>query len=157
MYNVGEGVYFLVVACAVLTLPLSFAHPSFRRISEGVLCIGLLLVLLNPLTELIRGIGNGEFTLPEIGDFSDEEYTRVVKEAYERGVEEDICAEFSVSKDDVTVSVIGLSTADLSFDELRIVLSGRAVTVDRERVRKHLAGGLCKDGKEVMILVEYSI
>ena len=155
MYNVGEGVYFFIIACTVLTLPLSFAHPSFRRISEGVLCIGLLLVLLTPLTELIRDIG--EFTLPEIGGFSDEEYTRVVKEAYERGVEEDICAEFSISKDDVTVSVIGLSTADLSFDELRIVLSGRAVAVDRERVRKHLAGGLCGDGKEVMILVEYSI
>ena len=157
MVEFGEVVYYVLLACCFCTIPLSFLHQSMRKHCEAAVGILLMLALLTPIADALIDLGKGEILPPRGEEYSDEEYTRGVKNAFEKGIEDAVIAEFGLNSKDVTVSVVGLRVPELTVDEVRVVLSGGGLLADREEIRKMIEEGISFTNAEGRCAVEYCI
>ena len=77
----------------------------------------------------------------DISDY-DESYIEVAREAYERGVRDMICSEFSLGQGDVRVVSYGFDFATVSASRITVYLSGGAAISDNKKIKKYI----CESG-----------
>ena len=79
---------------------------------------------------------------PEL-DFSDGEYELVAKAAFEDGIRDAVCQKFSLKEDSVRVSAHGFDFEKMSAEVISVVLSGRAIFADIEKIEKYVTALGC--------------
>lgn len=108
----------------------------------GVRFAFAVLVIYTVLTPAL----NGDFNIgkPDIKDFEidvsdySEDYKKVCREAFTKGVHTLICSEFSLDGEDVRITVDGFDIERMRAERITVFLSGRAALADNKRIEKYI-------------------
>lgn len=142
----GEYLSFVIGAAAVVALGGLLAHGGVtEKSTRAALGVILLATVATPLVGGIRELG--ELTLDGVlGDYSveiDEEDSacyETAEEAFCEGIRSEVCAEFSLEADEVTVLVFGFELTEMRAEKIKIILSGRAACADSRSIAAHVRG-----------------
>ena len=132
---------YLVLALSVGLLTSVFSllsHTAYKAETNMALGILSLALLILPVFGLVgSGISFPEFdSVPAAigGDFGE-----ALLEPFSQGIERYIAEEFSVSREDVTVSVYGLLPEKMRAERITVTLRGSGVLIDTAALRRIVA------------------
>ena len=111
----------------------------FASVTRWLLSLILLAALVRPLIGVVEQLGTVEIPLPELGDAST--FDESMGEAYASGIARALCAQFSLSEDEVRVVVDGYVPEAPEEAYVEVFLTGRAALGDRLRMERYLKEG----------------
>ena len=104
---------------------------SYVRTASSLIVVCM---MITPVLSLIEEGGwllEGSHSLEEYTPSIDEsEFSKSAKEAFEKGVKEFVCEEFSLSDSDVTVSAFDFDCVSMRAEKIKIILRGSAAYAD---------------------------
>lgn len=136
VYGYAAGI---VAVCAVVSLA---AFVSYRGECDGAAKGALALIMLSavalPLSSLSVDISFSDISIDELLPSGEAEYESVGKEALETGLRRLIAGRFSLSEEDITVTVDGYDFSAMRAERIRVLLSGRAAAADIVAIRNYV-------------------
>lgn len=103
------------------------------------LAVLLVYTVITPITRLISGeSGAPSFDYEFDPDGYDADYIDVARDAFCLGIENAVCAEFSLESGDVRTSVVGFDFETMSAERIRVTLSGAAVFADYKGIENYV-------------------
>ena len=111
----------------------------FSSVTRLLLSLILLSSLARPLVGVVERLGRIEISLPEIGDASS--FDESMAEGYASGIARALCAQFSLSEDEVRVAVEGYEPEAPEQARIEVFLVGRAALGDRLGMERYLKEG----------------
>lgn len=130
-------------------IAVNLAHVRQARVIRLALGIILLSAIMLPIVDIIdeNGVKIDEIKLPS---FNDEDVNdETVKGAFEDGIRDYICSEYSLLQTEVRVTCDGFDLSTLSAEKIYVTLSGSGMYVDYRRLEGVIAeeftrGGACE-------------
>ena len=96
-------------------------------------------VVLLPLLNTVISFNGAIPSIPPYTE-GDGEYCEVISEAFANGVKRAVCEKFSLSEDEVEVSIIELDMQSMRAEKIKVTLTGIAITSDRRAIEKFIEG-----------------
>ncbi len=142
----GEYLFTLVSVSLVIGAA-SFLISHEERASRFAVGALLLYAVLFPIVKAAGNIDFGSVMSPPVLDTEGGEYELVAKRALEDGIRDAVCEKFSISGDDVRVTAHGFDFEKMKAQSISLVLSGRAIFKDIEKIEKFVSSlecGICE-------------
>lgn len=98
----------------------------------------LLLALLKPVVSTVSDINLSDISFGDGVEYGNSVAHDTLKEAYSEGIEIALCAEFPISRDDVSVFCDGFSEKTVSATLIRVELSGDGIGADARGIREYV-------------------
>ena len=147
-----NGYLYVVLSLASVALASFVTYDSERlRESRFALAVILFASLSLPLVSAVKGISDIDFDYSyEIGPSS--AVTEAVEDAFSLGIAQAVRDEFSIKKDDISVTVGGFDSEKMRAVSIFVTLSGRAAFMDLGAIEDFVDGlGLGKCVLEVSL------
>ena len=138
----GEYLFMLIAVSLVIGFAsfLFFGEERASRFAVGVL---FMYATVLPIIAAMKNVDFGSMFNDIEVDFSDGEYELVAKDAFEEGVRDAVCQEFSLGEENVRVSAHGFDFEKMSAESISVVLSGTAIFSDIEKIEKYVTAQGC--------------
>ena len=129
---------FVVSAAAAICGELTYRTGELGyRLAAGIL---VAYVTLAPVPRLIESFNIEDYMPSEDAKLSDSEAYEVAKDAFCTGIENAVCDKFSISGEDISVSVKGFDLAKMRCEKISVFLSGKGVFRDFEEIKRFVGG-----------------
>ncbi len=115
-------------------------HAKYVKLALGLI---LLAALATPIVSAISDFSMPELSYSESGE-GGEVAEEVLKQAYEDGIRAALSDKFSLSSDEVAVSVSGFDRERLSAEAANVTLSGSAALADVRGIRGYVRENFCE-------------